>query len=63
MDRRRLEDWVPEIGPLEDWLAGWAAQGWQPEHGYGVELTLGARHVMRWALIHRPQTPASEKSL
>ena len=62
MDRRRLEDWIPELGPVEEWLAHWAAQGWHPEYGYGVEITLGGRQVTRWALIYRPQAPAAEES-
>lgn len=49
--RRTLADWTPDAGPEDEWLARWAADGWEPEYGYGVEVTIGAVAVKRWAMV------------
>lgn len=48
---RRLCDWTPEAGPLEDWLERWAQAGWSPEYGQGVQTDVGGRSIERWAMI------------
>lgn len=53
--RYTLADWTPDAGPLDDWLARWAARGWRPEHGYGVWVELSGGRVMRWAMIREGQ--------
>jgi len=51
---RKLVDWTPDAGPVEDWLERWAKAGWVPEYGQGVETSIGGRTVTRWAMIRTP---------
>jgi len=54
---RKIVEWTEDAGPIEDWLAGWAAAGWVPELGYGVPTEIGGRHLVRWAMIRTPSSP------
>ena len=31
--RRRIDDWIPDLGDLGEWLAEQAKLGWEPEYG------------------------------
>ncbi len=48
---RKLVDWTPDAGPVEDWLERWTKAGYVPEYGRGVETSIGGREVTRWAMI------------
>lgn len=53
---RKLADWTPDAGPVEDWLERWANAGWMPEYGSGVETSIAGRQVTRWAMIRAEST-------
>jgi hypothetical protein len=39
--RRRLADWTPDLGELDDWLAEQVAEGWRREYeGPGVGFVI-----------------------
>lgn len=60
---RKLVDWTEDAGPVEDWLARWAAAGWVPEHGYGVSTKIGGRDLVTWAMTSTgPATGEPEPS-
>ena len=51
--RRTLEHWTPDDGPLEDWLAGWRAEGLVPEYPWdSPPIVVNGRTVWPYALIH-----------
>lgn len=50
--RRSLEHWHPDDGPLEDWLAGWRAEGLVPEHPWdSTPIVVTGRTVLPYALV------------
>ena len=50
--RRTLEHYHPDDGPLDAWLASWAARGMVPEYPWdSTPITLSGRTVLPYALI------------
>lgn len=49
--RRTVRDWTPDQGDGEEWLARLEAEGWTPEYGVGVRVTINGQAVVRYALI------------
>jgi hypothetical protein len=50
--RRTLEHWHPELGPLDEWLAGWAGQGLVPEYPWdSAPIVVNGRTVLPYALV------------
>ena len=50
--RRKLEQWHPDDGPLDEWLAAWAEQGFVPEYPWdSTPITVNGRTVLPYALI------------
>jgi hypothetical protein len=48
--RRGLEHWHPDDGPLDEWLAGWAEQGFVPEYSWdSTPIVVNGRTVLPWA--------------
>lgn len=51
MRRRTVRDWTPDQSDGQEWLAQLEAEGWTPEYGAGVRVTINGRDVVRYALI------------
>ena len=52
--RRRLDDWSPDLGELDEWLAEQAQLGWEPEYGgTGTDVVVNGQLVRRFAMIMR----------
>ena len=50
--RRTLEHWTPDDGPLNDWLAGWRAEGLVPEYPWdSTPIVVNGRTVLPYALV------------
>ena len=50
--RRTLEQWAPDDGPIDAWLAGWAAQGMVPEYPWpSTPIVVKGRQVWPYALV------------
>ena len=50
--RRTLEHWAPDDGPLEEWLAGWRAEGLMPEYPWpSTAIVVNGRTVLPYALV------------
>jgi hypothetical protein len=50
--RRTLEHYHPDDGPLDVWLASWAAQGLTPEYPWDPPtVTVNGRQVKPYALV------------
>lgn len=49
--RRTIRDWTPKLGEGQEWLAQLEHEGWVPEYGSGVRVTVNGNDVVRYALI------------
>jgi hypothetical protein len=47
--------WHPDLGPRDDWLAGWAERGMVPEYPWDPEPTnVNGKTVLPYALVEAP---------
>ena len=50
--RRTLEHWHPELGPLDEWLAAWAAEGMVPEYPWEpTPVVVNGRTVLPYTFV------------
>jgi hypothetical protein len=51
-ERRTLEHWDPDDGPLDEWLAAWAQRGLVPEFPWQpTAVVVNGRRVWPYALV------------
>jgi hypothetical protein len=55
--RHRLADWTPDLGDVDEWLAGLAREGWVPAHRTGADVVINGRPVVRFSLVFRGDDP------
>jgi hypothetical protein len=49
---RTLEHWTPDDGPLDTWLASWAAQAMVPEYSWdSPPIVVNGRTVLPYPLV------------